>query len=99
MQGYIMSGKVEELRPPRTVQVGLIQNSIVLPTTEPLKEQRNALHLKIQKYVDYAATCGVNMLCLQEAWGTSENLDRVLKQKLKICVNVAHTRITFALKH
>ncbi|KAF3428590.1 hypothetical protein E2986_02982 [Frieseomelitta varia] len=69
VQGYDMGGSItEELRPPRIVRVGLIQHSIVLPTTEPLKKQRNALHLKIQKYVDYAATCGVNLLCLQEAW-------------------------------
>ncbi|XP_017890828.1 beta-ureidopropionase [Ceratina calcarata] len=69
VHGYIMGGGVQEqLRPPRVVRVGLIQNSIVLPTTEPLQKQRNALHLKIQKYVDYAATCGVNVLCLQEAW-------------------------------
>lgn len=70
-----MGGSVaEQLRPPRLVRVGLIQHSIVLPTTEPLQKQRNALHMKIQKYVDYAAACGVNILCLQEAWGMSENL-------------------------
>lgn len=75
VQGYIMGGSVtEQLRPPRLVRVGLIQHSIVLPTTEPLQKQRNALHQKIQKYVDYAATCGVNILCLQEAWGMFQNL-------------------------
>lgn len=63
-------GVTEQLRPPRIVRVGAIQNTIVLPTTEPLQKQRNALHLKIQKYVDFAASCGVNILCLQEAWGT-----------------------------
>ncbi|XP_060829600.1 beta-ureidopropionase [Bombus pascuorum] len=69
VQGYIVGGSVtEQLRPPRLVRVGLIQHSIVLPTTEPLQKQRNALHMKIQKYVDYAAACGVNILCLQEAW-------------------------------
>lgn len=70
IQGYRMVGDVvEQLRSPRIVRVGIIQHSIVLPTTEPLQKQRESLHLKIQKYIEHAASCGVNILCLQEAWG------------------------------
>lgn len=69
VKGYVMSGGVtEQLRPPSIVRVGIIQHAIVSPTTDPLQKQRNMLHQKIQKYVDYAAACGVNVLCLQEAW-------------------------------
>lgn len=68
-QGWILDSIVEEqLRPKRIVRVGLIQHSIVLPTTDPVENQRNAIHNKIKEYIDYAATCKVNIICLQEAW-------------------------------
>ncbi|XP_035737471.1 beta-ureidopropionase-like [Vespa mandarinia] len=68
-QGWILNSIVEEqLRPKRIVRVGLIQHSIVLPTTDPIENQRNAIHNKIKEYIDYAATCKVNIICLQEAW-------------------------------
>lgn len=60
----------EQLQPPRLVRVGLIQHSIDRPTNDPIKEQRDALHNKIANYIDYAALCGVNIICLQEAWST-----------------------------
>lgn len=60
--------KSEQLRPPKIVRVGLIQNSIVLPTDAPIVEQRAAIHKKITGYIDHAAKCGVNIVCMQEAW-------------------------------
>ena len=69
VQGYVLGGGVaEQLRPQRIVRVGLIQHAIELPTTEPLQKQREVLHVKIQKYIEHAGSCGVNVLCLQEAW-------------------------------
>jgi hypothetical protein len=69
LKGYRMGGAIEEqLRPPRIVRVAIVQNSIVLPTTDPLREQREAIHKKIIKYVEHAATCGANIVCLQEGW-------------------------------
>ncbi|XP_014484456.1 PREDICTED: beta-ureidopropionase [Dinoponera quadriceps] len=58
----------EELRDSRYVCVGLLQHSIVLPTTEPIENQRNAIYKKIESYINYAATAKVEILCLQEAW-------------------------------
>jgi beta-ureidopropionase len=54
--------------PSRLVKVGLIQNKIVLPTTAPVFEQREALYKRIGTMIDAAGKCGVNVLCLQEAW-------------------------------
>lgn len=58
----------EQLREPRIVRIGLIQNSIVKETSEPVKFQRAAIYHKIQKYIEHAIICGVNIICLQEAW-------------------------------
>ncbi|KAG7207943.1 hypothetical protein KM043_009530 [Ampulex compressa] len=69
VKGWKMNGIVtEQLRSSHIVRVGLIQHSIVLPTMNSIQAQRSAIHEKIQKYIDYAATCGVNIICLQEAW-------------------------------
>lgn len=68
-KGWILNGIVEEqIRSPRIVRVGLIQHSIVLPTSDPIQDQRNEIHCKIQEYINYAASCNVNIICLQEAW-------------------------------
>ena len=37
--GYIIDAPSEPLRSPRVVRVGLIQNKIVLPTTDPVLKQ------------------------------------------------------------
>ena len=55
-------------RPKRVVRVGLIQNSIVLPTTDPLPAQYKAIEAKIEMMLDAAGLMGVNVACLQEAW-------------------------------
>lgn len=68
IQAYSIPAETEELRPPRLVRVGLIQNKIVLPTSEPLGAQRTALHYRIGDIVSAAAACNVNILCFQELW-------------------------------
>ncbi|XP_014212563.1 beta-ureidopropionase-like [Copidosoma floridanum] len=69
LKGFKIGGAIEEqLRPPRIVRVAVIQNSIVLPTTEPIREQRDAIHKKICKYIEHAASCGANVVCMQELW-------------------------------
>lgn len=45
-----------------------VQNSIVLPTTEKVGAQRDAIHKKIEKIIKAAAASNVNVLCMQEAW-------------------------------
>ena len=39
--GYSISAKPEQLRPPRIVRIGVVQNKIVLPTSAPVKDQVN----------------------------------------------------------
>lgn len=68
LKGYAFEARREEIRPPRIVRVGAIQNKIVLPTTALIAEQRDALHKKIGDIAEVAALSGVNILCLQEAW-------------------------------
>uniref|UniRef100_A0A8C1YWM0 Ureidopropionase, beta n=1 Tax=Cyprinus carpio TaxID=7962 RepID=A0A8C1YWM0_CYPCA len=61
LKGYVFEASPEQLRPPRTVHVGLIQNKIVLPTDAPVLEQvRERSHSRCM--------CGVNIECFQEAW-------------------------------
>ncbi|XP_038619193.1 beta-ureidopropionase isoform X2 [Tachyglossus aculeatus] len=68
LQGYAFQAAAEQLRQPRIVRVGLIQNKIPLPTDSPVTEQVAALHRRIEEIVEVAARCGVNVVCLQEAW-------------------------------
>uniref|UniRef100_A0A915IRY9 CN hydrolase domain-containing protein n=1 Tax=Romanomermis culicivorax TaxID=13658 RepID=A0A915IRY9_ROMCU len=50
------------------IKVGAIQNKIVLPTSEAVDNQRNALLARIGTIAEVASLCGVNILCMQEAW-------------------------------
>ncbi|XP_075093085.1 beta-ureidopropionase isoform X2 [Nicotiana tabacum] len=68
MQAFSFSADRESLRGPRIVRVGLIQNSISLPTTAPFLDQRRAIFKKLTPIIDAAGSSGVNVLCLQEAW-------------------------------
>jgi beta-ureidopropionase len=68
MAGYMFSAAPEQERDPRVVRIGLVQNKIVLPTTAPVAEQREALHRRIEEITNTAAKCGVNVICYQEAW-------------------------------
>eukprot|EP00923_Selenidium_pygospionis_P031930 GHVN01056436.1.p1 GENE.GHVN01056436.1~~GHVN01056436.1.p1 ORF type:complete len:472 (-),score=61.13 GHVN01056436.1:942-2357(-) len=52
----------------RPVRVGVIQNSIVLPTTASPSEQYKAIQAKVEHIIDAAGQMGVNVLSLQEAW-------------------------------
>lgn len=45
-----------------------IQNAIVLPTTAPVIEQREAIHKRVGSMIELAAKAGAQILCLQEAW-------------------------------
>jgi len=58
----------EQLRPPRIVRMGIIQNAIATPTSDPVLDQYLAIESKIEKMIDAAGAMGVNVLCLQETW-------------------------------
>jgi len=66
--GWRMRAQQEELRSPREVKIGLIQNKIVLPTDAPILDQIQSLHKRIGCIIENAGKAGVNILCLQEAW-------------------------------
>lgn len=57
------------MREPRIVRVGLIQNSIALPTTAPFSDQKRAILDKVKPIIDAAGASGVNILCLQVGYG------------------------------
>ncbi|XP_049721369.1 beta-ureidopropionase isoform X1 [Elephas maximus indicus] len=68
LQGYAFEAAREQLRQPRTVRVGLVQNRTPLPTDAPVADQVSALHRRIEAITEVAAMCGVNIICFQEAW-------------------------------
>jgi len=68
VQGAKFRAGQEQLRAPRLVKVGLVQNSIAAPTTDPIQTQYLAIQNKIEKIIDAAGAMGVNVLCLQETW-------------------------------
>ena len=68
IKAFKFNAEKEQLRAPRIVRIGLIQNTIVLPTTAPFKEQYLAIEKKIENILYAAADMGVNVICLQEAW-------------------------------
>ncbi|XP_007042835.2 PREDICTED: beta-ureidopropionase [Theobroma cacao] len=68
LQAFSFSADKELLREPRVVRVGLIQNSIALPTSAPFLDQKKAIFKKLRPIIDAAGASGVNILCLQEAW-------------------------------
>ncbi|KAM9097336.1 beta-ureidopropionase [Sarcophilus harrisii] len=65
---FAFEASKEQLRPPRLVRVGLVQNQIPLPPDAPVAEQVGALHRRIEEILEVAAQCGVNIICFQEAW-------------------------------
>eukprot|EP00331_Platyophrya_macrostoma_P002191 CAMPEP_0176408026 /NCGR_PEP_ID=MMETSP0127-20121128/1723_1 /TAXON_ID=938130 /ORGANISM="Platyophrya macrostoma, Strain WH" /LENGTH=385 /DNA_ID=CAMNT_0017787267 /DNA_START=53 /DNA_END=1210 /DNA_ORIENTATION=+ len=68
VQLFRTSSPPDVTRPRRTVRIGVIQNSIVLPTTEPLMDQYKAIEARVEKLIDAAAAMGANVICMQEAW-------------------------------
>ncbi|XP_037941757.1 beta-ureidopropionase [Teleopsis dalmanni] len=68
IKGFRFAAQPEQIRKPRLVRIGAIQNSIELPTTEPIEKQREAIWEKIRKILKAAAAANVNIVCMQEAW-------------------------------
>ncbi|KAM0853109.1 hypothetical protein ACQ4PT_051296 [Festuca glaucescens] len=68
VQAFRFNADKEQMRQPRIVRVGLVQNSIAVPTTCHFADQKKAIMEKVKLIVDAAGASGVNVLCLQEAW-------------------------------
>jgi len=58
----------EQLRAPRIVRIGVIQNQITTPTTAPVAEQYQGIVDRIEQMIHAAGELEVDVLCLQEAW-------------------------------
>ncbi|OMO63503.1 Carbon-nitrogen hydrolase [Corchorus olitorius] len=54
LQAFRFSADNEFLREPRVVRVGLIQNSIAIPTTAPFSDQKKAIFEKLRPIIDAA---------------------------------------------
>ncbi|KAG6542092.1 hypothetical protein Mapa_016510 [Marchantia paleacea] len=65
---FSFSAAEEQLRKPRVVRIGLIQNATVLPTTYPYERQMSSIRERLRTIIEAAGEAGVNVLCLQEAW-------------------------------
>jgi beta-ureidopropionase len=68
IQAYAIDASEEQTRAKRLVRIGAIQNQIVLPTTDPIVKQREAIHQRIAKLIHAASLMNTNIVCLQEAW-------------------------------
>lgn len=68
IKSYNFTAAKEDLRNPRIVKIGAVQNSIVAPTTDSIQNQRKKIYEKIERIIEAAAHDNVNILCLQEAW-------------------------------
>ncbi|KAG9509828.1 Beta-ureidopropionase [Fragariocoptes setiger] len=68
IEAYKFDCPEEQLRRPRLVRVGIIQNSIRVPTDAPVTRQMQSLHEWIGIILDAAGAANVNIVCMQEAW-------------------------------
>ncbi|TGZ64658.1 hypothetical protein CRM22_006243 [Opisthorchis felineus] len=68
LKSYRFPSVPEQLRSPRLIRIGAIQNKLVLPPSSPVTDQIAALHHQMGLFLDVAGQCGVNIICLQEAW-------------------------------
>eukprot|EP00468_Gymnochlora_sp_CCMP2014_P007189 CAMPEP_0167751636 /NCGR_PEP_ID=MMETSP0110_2-20121227/6691_1 /TAXON_ID=629695 /ORGANISM="Gymnochlora sp., Strain CCMP2014" /LENGTH=383 /DNA_ID=CAMNT_0007637159 /DNA_START=1556 /DNA_END=2707 /DNA_ORIENTATION=+ len=67
-KAYKVPAAAEQTRSPRLVRLAAIQNKIVVPTSAPIIEQRDAIFRRIEQIVEVAALAGANVVCLQECW-------------------------------
>ena len=91
-QAFCFRADKELLRAPRVVRVGLIQNSISLPTTAPFLDQKRAIFQKLKPIIEAAGSSGVNILCLQVSYGMW------LKLLLLIHFHLKSENVTFLFK-
>lgn len=65
---FRINSEKEENRDPRIVRVAAIQNKIVLPTTESVQKQKQALMDRIKEIIEISVGEGANIIALQEIW-------------------------------
>jgi len=90
IQAHEFNAAKEQLRSPRRVKVGLFQNTLPLPTTTPVIEQRAALHKLAEKAISAAAIAGVNVFCFQEIWSNYISYNLCENFLLSLCGDKIH---------
>lgn len=68
IKAFRFTAAPEQLRTPRVVRIGLIQNAVVKPSTDPVLDQYKAIQDRIETILESAYKMGVNVVCFQEAW-------------------------------
>ena len=68
IRSFSIEAQPEQMRAPRNVVVGAIQNAWPCSTSAPLQQQRDAIQSRMMVLVEAAGAAGVQILCLQEAW-------------------------------
>ncbi|KAG5893095.1 hypothetical protein JTB14_024296 [Gonioctena quinquepunctata] len=58
----------EQIRPARLVRVGLFQQKLPVPLTNPIRKVKTAMYTLAMDAIKIAAKGGVNIFCLQQAW-------------------------------
>ena len=70
LKGYRFEAAQEQLRPPRRIRVGLIQNHVVLPTDAPILDQvRTQTHVIKQACRGFSGIEMNRVLCILKATG------------------------------
>ncbi|KAL4441392.1 hypothetical protein ABPG74_013687 [Tetrahymena malaccensis] len=68
IKGFKVQANKEQTRPPRLVRIGAVQNIYKASPSQPIQEQRQAIHNYNKKVVEAAYHSGVNVICFQELW-------------------------------
>jgi len=58
LQAYAFAAAPEELREPRVVRIGLVQNAVVAPSTAPFSEQRKVRCVRLDFVLRAGGVCG-----------------------------------------
>lgn len=81
------------------VRVGLIQNSIALPTTAPFSDQTRGIFDKLKPMIDAAGVAGVNILCLQVCLLLLSFVDELLLYLILTVLSIGSLDDAFCILH
>nr|XP_023013526.1 beta-ureidopropionase-like [Leptinotarsa decemlineata] len=86
----------EQIRNTRMVKVGLFQQKLPVPLTNPIRRVKMAMYTLAMDAIKVAAKGGVNIFCLQQAW-SKKGFSRFLMLSFqteygKIAVNICYGR-------
>lgn len=92
LQAYRFDAAPEQLRPPRIVRIGLVQNSIKAPTTAPYAEQRQVRRLEGSSFVCRAAAEAVAPAACRQLLAARQPMQPQTVQNVSLSVCRQSTR-------